>query len=93
MCHLVYYSVCSIVDSTMMDSLSLLSVEISWMCDIILCVAGEVASTLSHVMVTNPTKNILAETQSRLADIIAEMQRNLSKLMLALEKAENKSER
>lgn len=49
------------------------------------CLAGEVASTLSHVMVTNPTKNIMAETQSRLADIIAEMQRNLSRLMMALE--------
>ena len=57
------------------------------------CVAGEVASTLSHVMVTNPTRNILAETQSRLADIIVETQRNLSKLMLSLEKRETRSER
>lgn len=56
------------------------------------CLAGEVASTLSHVMVTNPTKNIMAETQSRLADIIAEMQRNLSKLMMSLEKIETSSE-
>ena len=57
-----------------------------------LYVAGEVASTLSHVMVTNPTRNILAETQSRLADIITETQRNLSKLMLSLEKRETRSE-
>lgn len=54
-------------------------------CTCAFCLAGEVASTLSHVMVTNPTKNIMAETQSRLADIILEMQRNLSKLMLSLE--------
>ena len=55
--------------------------------------AGEVASTLSHVMVTNPTKKILGETQSRLADIIAETQRNFTKLMLSLGKRENSAER
>lgn len=60
---------------------------------IVYCIAGEVASTLSHVMVTNPTKNIVAETQLRLADIIAEMQRNLSKLMVSLRKMEAPSER
>ena len=47
--------------------------------------AGEMASTLSHVMVTNPTKNILSQTQSRLADIISEAQRNFSKLVLSLD--------
>ena len=57
------------------------------------CTAGEVASTLSHVMVTNPTKTILTKTQSRLADIIAETQRNLSKLMLSLGNTENRSDR
>ena len=36
-------------------------------------------------MVTNPTKNILAETQSRLVDIITEAQRNFSKLTLSLD--------
>ena len=56
------------------------------------CAAGETASTLSHVMVTNPTKNILAETQSRLADIIAETQRNLTKLMLSLRQQQNPSD-
>ena len=49
--------------------------------------AGEMASTLSHVMVTNPTKNILAETQSRLADIISEAQRNFSRLILSLDQS------
>jgi hypothetical protein len=32
-------------------------------------------------MVPNPTKSIVAETQSRLTDIIHELQRNLSRLM------------
>ena len=62
-------------------------------CMICVCIAGEVASTLSHVMVTNPTKNILAKTQSRLADIISETQRNLSKLMISLGYPEHPTDR
>ena len=42
--------------------------------------AGEILSTVSHIMVPNPTKTIVAETQSRLTDIVHELQRNLSKL-------------
>lgn len=58
-----------------------------------MCTADETASALSHVMVTNPTKNILAETQSRLADIIAETQRNLTKLMLSLRNLQSPNDR
>lgn len=47
-------------------------------------VAGEIISTVSHIMVPNPTKSIVAETQLRLTDIIHELQRNLSKLMLVM---------
>ena len=44
--------------------------------------AGEIIATLSHIMVPNPTKSTIAETQTRLTDIVAELQRNLSKLLL-----------
>ena len=40
-------------------------------------------ATVSHIMVPNPTKSIIAETQSRVSDIITEMQRNLSKLLVS----------
>ena len=46
--------------------------------------AGEVNTIISHIMVPNPTKSIIAETQSRVADIVAEMQRNLSKLLVCM---------
>ena len=48
------------------------------------CAAGEILSTVSHIMVPNPTKSIVAETQSRLTDIVHELQRNLSKLMVVI---------
>jgi len=35
-------------------------------------------------MVPNPTKTIVAETQARLTDIISELERNLTRLMLVL---------
>ncbi len=53
----------------------------------IMCVcvtAGEIISTVSHIMVPNPTKTIVAETQARLTDIISELERNLTRLMLVL---------
>jgi len=40
---------------------------------------------VSHIMVPNPTKSIIAETQARLTDIIAEIQRNLSKLLIVMD--------
>jgi len=47
--------------------------------------AGEIIATVSHIMVPNPTKSIIAETQARLTDIIAEIQRNLSKLLIVMD--------
>ena len=47
--------------------------------------AGEIIATLSHIMVPNPTKSTIAETQTRLTDTVAEIQRNLSKLLIMIE--------
>ena len=44
--------------------------------------AGEISSTVAHIMVPNPTKSIIAETQSRLTDIIRELEKNLSRLII-----------
>ena len=44
--------------------------------------AGEISSTVAHIMVPNPTKSIIAETQSRLTDIIRELEKNLSRLIM-----------
>ena len=47
-----------------------------------MCIAGEISSTVAHIMVPNPTKSIIAETQSRLTDIIRELEKNLSQLII-----------
>ena len=39
-------------------------------------IAGEISSTVAHIMVPNPTKSIIAETQARLTDIIRELEKN-----------------
>ena len=49
---------------------------------LVLFVAGEISSTVSYIMVPNPTKSIIAETQSRLTDIIRELEKNLSRLVI-----------
>ena len=45
-------------------------------------IAGEISSTVAHIMVPNPTKSIIAETQARLTDIIRELEKNLSRLIM-----------
>lgn len=45
-------------------------------------IAGEISSTVAHIMVPNPTKSIIAETQARLTDIIRELEKNLSQLII-----------
>ena len=45
-------------------------------------IAGEISSTVTHIMVPNPTKSIIAETQARLTDIIRELEKNLSRLIM-----------
>lgn len=45
-------------------------------------IAGEISSTVAHIMVPNPTKSIIAETQARLTDIIRELEKNLSRLII-----------
>ena len=49
---------------------------------VLFCVAGEISSTVAHIMVPNPTKSIIAETQARLTDIIRELEKNLSRLIM-----------
>ena len=51
-------------------------------------VANEILSTVSHIMVPNPTKTIVGGAQSRLTDIIHELQRNLTRLMVVMKDEE-----
>ena len=45
---------------------------------------GEITDTVSRIMVPNPTKSIIAETQTRLKDTISELEKTLSRLMVSL---------
>ena len=47
--------------------------------------AGEITATVSHIMVPNPTKGIIAETQHKLTNVITELQKNLSRLLILTE--------
>ncbi len=51
-------------------------------CSLSLSTAGEITSAVSHIMVPNPTKAIIADTQHRLTSIINELQKSLSKLLI-----------
>ena len=54
------------------------TIIILWHYYYIIIIAGEISTKVAHIMVPNPKKSVIAETQARLTDIIYELEKNLS---------------